>query len=557
LQLNSGNNASNFVKELSDKFRLDHDPNIPKLNLKLLRHMWDLTVPFWTRSGAWTSYVVLVIYGAYSLGSAVILARIAKLVGDQLDALSKHDEGAFYRVVLLALAAQLGNSLISTCCNLSFQVLTQRWRQWLTQRFINEYLQSSNFYVLNRDRAVDNPDERMAIDVAEFVFYPTQILFGLLSCLSNMVVFGYILWSFAWYLVPACALYYIFYSFVTLFFSKPIMNLGYVQRRLDGDFRFSLVNVRVNAEPVAFLRGEDVERRELFQRLDLLIMNFIKNAWWSNVLLGWAMFTATLATTLPAILIAPLVLRGTLTISAFSQAQNAWAQMGGVFGFVGDQATLFARYGAIIGRLHTMYEHMVGKAPQQAIPGGCEIRHIASDHLAVKDFSLYTPGGERVMVSDLTFDLEPGGRLLVTGPNGVGKSSLLRGVAGLWTRGSGELYLPPREKMMFLPQRPYMSLGTLREQITYPDNQESFGDDAVRLVLEQVSLGHLEERVGGMEAKLDWTRVLSPGEQQRIAFARALLRRSELVILDEATSAIDVEGEQLLYKLLREMAAHI
>jgi vitamin B12/bleomycin/antimicrobial peptide transport system ATP-binding/permease protein len=158
-------------------------------------------------------------------------------------------------------------------------------------------------------------------------------------------------------------------------------------------------------------------------------------------------------------------------------------------------------------------------------------------------------------VEDLAFDLEPGGRLLVTGPNGAGKSSLLRGVAGLWTRGSGELYLPPREKIMFLPQLPYMSLGTFREQVTYPDNQEAFDDDAVRRVLECVNLGHLEEHSGGMNARLDWTHVLSPGEQQRIAFARALLRRSEFMILDEATSAIDVEGEHLLYKLLQKMGS--
>jgi putative ATP-binding cassette transporter len=125
----------------------------------------------------------------------------------------------------------------------------------------------------------------------------------------------------------------------------------------------------------------------------------------------------------------------------------------------------------------------------------------------------------------------------------------------LWTRGSGDLYLPPRDKIMFLPRRPYMSLGTFREQVTYPDNQEVFNDDAVRKALESVNLGHLEERVGGMDAKNDWTHVLSPGEQQRIAFARALLRRSDLVILDEATSGIDVEGEKLLYTLLQQMGS--
>ena len=294
------------LSKLLEKFRLEHDPNIPKLNLRLLKEMWDLTVPFWTRSGAWSSYLIIAMYAAYTFGSAVVWAKIAKFTGDQFDALAKHDANAFYRVMFLAIAAQLGMALFYVVCDLPFEILVLRWREWLTKRFIREYLQNCNYYVLNLDHAVDNPDERMAIDIAQFVAYPTVVLFGVLRSLSNLIVFGYVLWSFAWYLVPVCAVYYVLYSVVTLFLSNPIMNLGYTQRRLDGDFRFSLVNIRVNAEPVAFLAGERVEKRELFHRLGLLIDNFIRNAWWSSVLNGWLSFAASFSTMLPGMLIALL-----------------------------------------------------------------------------------------------------------------------------------------------------------------------------------------------------------------------------------------------------------
>lgn len=547
-----GSALSRLLEFVGFYLRPERDPNLPKLNLKLVKQMWDLTVPFWTRSGAWVSYLVLCFYGCYTFGSAVLAARVAKLVGDQMEALASHDAARFYRVIVLALAANLGVALLVLLIQLPFSILLLRWRQWLTKRFINEYLQNDNYYFLNRDRVIDNPDERLSIDIALFVDYPASVVTALVSCLSNLFVFGFVLWKFAWYLVVACALYYFFYSVISLFLTRPIMNLQYIQRKLDGDFRFSLVNVRVNAEPIAFLRGERVERKELFRRLDLLIDNFVRSAWWTDALITWLQASRAFAQLLPGLLIAPLVLKGKLTISAFSQAQVAWSQLGSAFGFFGSEALTFAFGGAVIARVHALQQHCLQRPEPTAVMG--RIERIASDHIAARNFTLMTPDGARTLVRDLDFTLAAGDRLMITGANGAGKSSLLRGLAGLWTRGSGELYLPPHESIMFLPQRPYMSLGSLREQVTYPDNQELFGDDdAIRTALERVELGHLEDRFGGMDMRMDWNHVLSPGEQQRIGFSRVFLRRSEFVILDEATSAIDSQGEQFLYALLQQM----
>ena len=538
--------------KLSENFRLAREQGTPRLNLALLKQFWELTVPFWKRPGSWPAYVILALYTASSFSSSLFSALTAKYAGDQLNALSKHEASTFYKVILVSLVIQVASGVFSLVFELPYSILQARWNQWLTKRFIAEYLHDASYYVLNRDKTVDNPDERIAADIERFLALPSIAFFGLVRTVSNLVVFGYVLWHFAWYLVPLCAVYYVVYSLFQLFLNKPIMILSFTQRRLQGDFRFALVNVRTNSESIAFLKGEPVEQRELNHRQDLVIDNTIKTVWWNSALNFFFTVTNGLEILLPNLLIAPLVLRGTLSLGSFPQAQNAWSMLGSAFGFVGQQSFMFAFLGAMVARLHGLREACVGKERERA-NAESRIRVTAADHLAVEHYTLETPKGERVLVSDLTFDLGPRARLLVTGLNGVGKSSLLRGLAGLWTRGLGELRLPPREKLMFLPQRPYMSLGSLREQVTYPDTEERFGDDVVRDAMRRVNLGDLEERVGGLDVVLDWSHVLSPGEQQRLAFARVLLRKPELMILDEATSALDIAGERLLYELLEEM----
>lgn len=551
MQFDGGAKGFDFAK-ITDNFRLARERGTPRLSFALLRQFWELTTPFWTRPGASPGYIILALYTASTFGASLFSAAIARYAGEQLNSLSRHDAATFYRAILASLGVQIASSLIAVVFQLPYNILQKRWQLWLTKRFIAEYLQDASHYVLNRERTIDNPDERIAADIQQFLLLPSIVFFGLVRSISNLVVFGYVLWHFAWYLVPACAAYYIATSLAQLLLSKPIMILGYTSRRLEGDFRFALINVRVNSESIAFLKGEAVEQRELNHRQEMVIDNAIKTVCWNAALMFFFTFTFGLQILVPNFLIAPLVLRGTLSLGVFPQAQNAWSELGSAFGFVGEKSSVFAFLGAMVARLHGLREACVGKE-RERVNAESRIQVVASDHLAAENFTLETPKGERVLVTDLTFDLEPQGRLLVTGINGIGKSSLLRGFAGLWTRGSGRLGLPPREKMMFLPQRPYMSLGSLREQVTYPDTEDRFSDDVVREAMQQVNVGDLEERVGGLGVVLDWKNVLSPGEQQRLAFARALLRKPELMILDEATSSLDIAGERLLYELLRKM----
>ena len=529
------------------------DPNAPKLNLKLLKQAWELTYPFWIRKGAWRAYIAFGLYAITIFGFSLVTAYIAKLSGDQLNALATRSGPAYYSALLWMLLITLGVGVANQVVGLPYNIMLARWRQWLTERFVDDWLTEASYYMLNRDRVVDNPDERIAIDIQQFVYFPPNFVFSIIRCISDLVVFGAVLWHFGWYLVPACAVYYVLYSTMSILVAIPQMKLGYEQRRLDGDFRFALVNVRSQSESIAFLRGEPVERKELFQRNEALIDNAVRTVWWNAVLMIWLYISMGLNQALPSLLIAPMVLGGTLTLAAYPQAQTAWLRVGESFSIFGDQAQSLAYTGALIARLHALREHCVGKAREELKQAGPVIQVEPAPHLSVEHLTLETPRGERTLVDDLTFDIGPNGRLLVAGRNGVGKSSLLRGFAGLWTRGSGRIGLPPSEQMLFLPQRPYMSLGTLREQVTYPESNGAFSNDEVRSALATVNLPYLEKRFDGFGAKLDWTHVLSPGEQQRVAFARAVLRKPRLVILDEATSGLDIDGERLLYELLQEM----
>src|SRR5262249_42738288 len=175
--------------------------------------------------------------------------------GEQLNSLSRHDAATFYRVILMSLVIQIASAIFESVFELPYLILLQRWNQWLTRRFITEYMTDSSYYILNRDKSVDNPDQRIAAVTEHFLRLPSLACFGVVRAVSNLCVFGYILWGFAWYLLPACAAYYVISSLFLLFLSKPLMILGYIQRRLQGDFRFALVNVRTNSESIAFLKG--------------------------------------------------------------------------------------------------------------------------------------------------------------------------------------------------------------------------------------------------------------------------------------------------------------
>jgi len=363
------------------------------------------------------------------------------------------------------------------------------------------------------------------------------------------VSFAGILWAKSQLLVGVVLAYSLIGTLLTVLMGRRLVRLNYDQLRYEADFRYALVHVRDNAESIAFYRGEAQEVQRISGRFWQVLRNY-------NLLIGWQRNLSFLTTAyrylpvvLPYLVLFPQYFSGKIQFGDMTQANFAFAQVYGALSLIVSQIEQITNFAAGVDRLAALTETMTADtaAPER-------IRFEEAPQMALEDVTVLTPNGQRTLVEHLSVHLPPEACLIIVGPSGVGKSSLLRAIAGLWQRGMGTIRRPALDTMLFLPQRPYMILGSLRVQLLYPAIHHAISEAALRHVLEQVHLAELPERVGGWDVELDWADVLSLGEQQRLAFARLLLTQPQYAMLDEATSALDVQNEEHLYRLLQAAA---
>ena len=443
---------------------------------------------------------------------------------------------------------------------------SNHWRRWLTHRFLDGYLSERKYYDIGNARDIDNPDQRISEDINTFTGRSTHFLLIFLGSLMQLVAFSAVLWSISHTLVAFLAVYALLGTFGALYlFGAPLIRLNFWQIRREADFRFGLMRLRENAESIAFYRGEPQERAQLNQRFEAVFSNFAKLIKKQRSLNLYQRGFSQLTLVLPAIILANDVLSGELEVGRAIQAAGAFAAVLAAVSLIVDNFESLSRFVAGIDRLHALSQ-VVLKTPAAPTPwaeppasedaapaphDGAQIVTREGDTLALEGLTLHTPQFGRLLVQDLSLTLAAGDALLITGPSGCGKSSLLRAMAGLWRSGQGTVQHPPLTDMFFLPQRPYLQPDTLRSQIIYPSQTTELTDDQLLELLDEVQLGSLAERVGGLNASHDWEKLLSTGEQQRLAFARVLARTPRIVILDEATSALDSANEAALYERLR------
>ncbi len=513
---------------------------------------WRLAKPYWVseerKRARWMLLWVILLL----LAETQFNVLFNQQAGEITSALAAKDAPRFWRAIRWFLVVLVVAVPIFSFYYYQRDTLAIAWRTWLTKQVLGEYLKDRRYYELNAQTLIDNPDQRIAEDIATFTQKSLSFLFLTISAVLQLIAFSGVLWSISEELVIFLVVYATFGTLVTFrVFGKRLVFLNVLQLRKEADFRFGLVRVRENAEAVAFYRGEPREAATVWMRFSEVADNFRRMIRWTLNLSFFQFGYNLLTLALPSIIIAPRVLSGELEVGAVVRAAGAFtATLAALTVFV-ENFDALSRFTAGIERLERFLEYLRSphvefdaQRPTISIVGGT--------HVAFRGVTLHTPNYERTLVEGLSVDVEPGKGLVIVGVSGGGKSSLLRALGGLWRAGTGTIVRPDPGDMLFLPQHPYMLLGSLRSQLLYPKAQQSISDEALHEVLARVNLPNLAKHLGGLDTELDFGKVLSTGEQQRLSFARVLLGKPRYALLDEATSALDPDNEARLYRELRE-----
>ena len=527
------------------------------------------------RQGRWLPWLLLGVIILLILvinGINVGISFIARNVDNTLVA---YDKDGFWKTVAIYAFCLVLALPIRAIQSYLIPRLGLMWREWLSTRLLNRYMSNRAYYVLNPNdesqEEIDNPDQRISQDTASFTATSLSVTVEILSALLTFFSFIIVLLSINRTLALWLLIYSVAGTAVVVFASRKLVKLNYQQLKLEADFRYGLVHIRDNAESIAFYRGEQQETHEGERRLGGAIRNYNRLILWEALIQVIQRSYDYFSRFLPWLVIAPIYFAKQVDFGVFGQASIAFSQVLFSVSYIVNNIDRLAAFSASISRLEGFQSKVEQIALSQA---GAAEREGRSEILAaegagsgaglspdaaagdsassivVRHVDLVPPRSSRTLIRDLSLTVTPQQRLLVVGPSGCGKTSFLRLVSGLWPVAAGEVERPPVGELMFIPQKPYMLLGSLREQLCYPQPPDRFGDEQLRHVLEQVRLPELVQRYPDLDIKQDWPRLLSLGEQQRLAFARLLLNAPRFVVLDEATSALDVGTEKWLYELL-------
>jgi putative ATP-binding cassette transporter len=530
--------------------------------LEFIRRAWGLVGPYLRSEERWRARVLLALMVALTLGLVFLQVLFNDWNRLFFEALQNKDFASFGPLLVrFGILATL--YIIGAVYRLYFQQMLQmRWRVWLTNQFVDNWLSRRTYYRMEvAGRSADNPDQRIAEDIQLFTSTTLSLALGLLSAVVTLVSFVAILWTISGplafavgpqsvtipgYMVWVAVLYALAGSLLTHFIGRPLIGLNFARQRVEADFRFGLVRLRENAEGVALYGGEGTEQSGLRDRVERIRANWWQLMGFTKRLTFMTVGYDQIGSVFPLLVAAPRYFAGDISLGVLTQISNAFGQVQGSLSWFLESYAQLAAWKATVDRLLTFRSAMgaaqlpPGSGIDLVVNGTADVR---ADHV-----DLALPDG-RVLLADTSVVIAPGQRLLITGPSGIGKSTLFRALAGIWPFGRGCIQMPAAERRLFLPQRSYIPIASLRDAVTYPAPSGTYDDVAVREALHAVGLDGIIEQLDDVQ---NWSLQLSVGEQQRLAIARALLHHPDWLFLDEATSALDEASEATLYALLSE-----
>ncbi|MDN3566571.1 ABC transporter ATP-binding protein/permease [Paeniroseomonas aquatica] len=536
-----------------------------------LSDAWRLAGPYWRSEERWRARLLLgvvVLLNLSLVGMSVLLSYWNR---EFFNSLQEKDAEAFWSLLFWWRSTDSGPMpgfvfvaalyiLIAVYALYLRQALQIRWRSWLTREVLDRWLADRAYYrVALSDPGTDNPDQRIAEDLRMFVDNTLALGLGLMRSVVTLFSFVIVLWGLSGpltvlgldipgYMVWVALLYALAGTGLAHLIGRSLIRLNFAQQRVEADFRFALVRLRENVEGIALYGGEADEKRGLVERFGALIGN-----WWAIMVATKRLtfFTAAYsqaAIIFPFIVAAPAFFAGRIPLGGLTQTSGAFSEVQGALSWFVDNYAALTEWRATVLRVTGFLDAIAAARAAVAAGSGIQARPDGGDALVLEGLEVALPDG-RVLLREAAARIGAGDSVVIAGASGSGKSTLFRALAGIWPFGHGTVHGPSAGASLFLPQRPYLPLGSLRRALCYPRDAAEFPEAAVQAALADAGLGHLAPRLDTEEA---WDRQLSGGEQQRVALARALLLKPAWLFLDEATASLDPEAEARFYTLLKE-----
>ena len=530
-----------------------------------LATMWRLAIPYFRSEDRWPGRGLLAAVVAIELSIVAINVILNYWYNGFYNTLQNHDWNGFVWYILVFCGLAAVYTVLAVYQNYLNLWLQIRWRRWMTQTYLRQWLNTANHYRMQLlGDAADNPDQRIADDLQMFVQSTLSIGLGLLSSCVTLCSFVVILWTLSaaaplhlfgvsvaipGYLVWAALFYAVVGTVFTHLIGWRLIPLNFQQQRYEADFRFNLVRTRENSEQIAALHGEPAERERHLSRFGLVVGNWIAIMQRQKKLSFFTQSYSQASVIFPYLMVSPAYFSGAMQLGGLMQTASAFNSVQTALSYFVSAYQSIAQYRAVVTRLSGFEDAILaGREVALTQPAVEVLPRETSSSISIDRLKVGLPGGAPLVDAE-SIALSPGERVLVTGPSGVGKSTLFRALTGIWPFGSGRVLVPKDAKVMLLPQRPYFPVATLAAAVSYPARVGTF--DNARIA-EAIAAVGLPEWSGKLDEEAHWNRMLSQGEQQRLAIARALLQAPDYLFLDEATASLDEPAEAALYRLLQD-----